>query len=49
VYGSVVGLGLILTRLRSRKDHVPFGPFLAAGTITAALWGQTILDWYLHR
>ncbi len=49
VYGAVVGVGLIVTRLRSRRDHVPFGPFLAAGTLTAALWGHLILDWYLHR
>lgn len=46
VYGSVIGLGLIATRIRSRKDHVPFGPFLAAGTITAVLVGYAILDWY---
>jgi leader peptidase (prepilin peptidase) / N-methyltransferase len=49
LYGAVIGAGLIATRLRSRRDHVPFGPFLAAGTLTAALWGQSILDWYLHR
>ncbi len=49
VYGAVVGVGLIATRLKGRREHVPFGPFLAAGTLTAALWGQTILDWYLHR
>jgi leader peptidase (prepilin peptidase)/N-methyltransferase len=45
-YGAVVGLGLIVAGLRSRKDHVPFGPFLAAGTITAILVGEAILDWY---
>jgi leader peptidase (prepilin peptidase)/N-methyltransferase len=49
LYGAVIGAGLIATRLKSRRDHVPFGPFLAAGTLTAALWGHTILDWYLHR
>jgi len=45
-YGAVVGVGLIVTRLRTRKDHVPFGPFLAAGTITVVLWGEPILRWY---
>ena len=25
---------------------VPFGPFLAAGTMTAILVGSAILDWY---
>lgn len=46
IYGAVVGLALIATKVRGRKDHVPFGPFLAAGTITAILVGETILDWY---
>ena len=44
--GSLVGLLLIALKLRSRKDHVPFGPFLAAGTVIAVLWGGTLLDWY---
>ena len=46
LYGAVIGLGLILTGVRTRKDHVPFGPFLAAGTLTAILVGQVILDWW---
>jgi leader peptidase (prepilin peptidase) / N-methyltransferase len=46
LYGAVVGVTLMALRLRGRKDHVPFGPFLAAGTITAVLWGDAILRWY---
>jgi len=45
--GAVVGVAVIATGLRSRKDHVPFGPFLAAGTIIAILVGQPLLDLYL--
>lgn len=46
VYGALVGIVLIATRLRSRRDHIPFGPFLAAGALTAVLVGDAILDWY---
>ena len=46
LYGAVVGVTLMALRLRGRKDHVPFGPFLAAGTLTAVLWGDAILRWY---
>jgi leader peptidase (prepilin peptidase)/N-methyltransferase len=46
LYGAVVGLGLLVTRTRSRRDHIPFGPFLAAGALTALLAGEAILDWY---
>jgi leader peptidase (prepilin peptidase)/N-methyltransferase len=44
--GAVIGLGLIVSGLRSRKDAVPFGPFLAAGTVVAVLWGEPVLRWY---
>jgi len=46
LYGAVIGVFLIVTKLRTRKDHVPFGPFLAAGTMTAILIGTAIIDWY---
>lgn len=45
--GAVVGVTLIATGIRTRRDHVPFGPFLAAGTVLAILVGQPILDLYL--
>ena len=46
VYGAVVGVALLASGARGRKDAVPFGPFLAAGTMTAVFVGSTILDWY---
>jgi leader peptidase (prepilin peptidase)/N-methyltransferase len=46
--GALVGVMLIATGLRSRRDHVPFGPFLAAGTVLAILLGQPLLDLYLR-
>jgi len=46
VYGAVLGVVLLATGRRSRHDHIPFGPFLAAGALTALLVGETILDWY---
>jgi leader peptidase (prepilin peptidase)/N-methyltransferase len=46
--GAVGGVLLIATGIRSRKDHIPFAPFLAAGALTAVLVGQPILDWYRH-
>lgn len=45
--GAVVGVVLIATKVASRRDHVPFGPFLAAGTVLAILVGAPILDLYL--
>ncbi len=46
VLGAVIGVVLIATGLRTRKDHVPFGPFLVAGTFIAIFAGTQLLDLY---
>src|SRR2546423_189754 len=44
--GAVVGVGLIATKIKTRKDVVPFGPFLALGAMLTILWADPILRWY---
>jgi leader peptidase (prepilin peptidase) / N-methyltransferase len=46
MYGAVIGVALMAFRKRGRRQHIPFGPFLAAGTLTIVLVGGPILDWY---
>jgi leader peptidase (prepilin peptidase)/N-methyltransferase len=43
---SAISLTLIGLKLRSRKDRIPFGPFLALGAVLAVLAGEPILRWY---
>jgi prepilin signal peptidase PulO-like enzyme (type II secretory pathway) len=45
---AIVGVALIGLKLKHRRDHIPFGPFLVAGTIVAYLYGHSLVDWYLH-
>jgi leader peptidase (prepilin peptidase)/N-methyltransferase len=45
-YGAVIGVALIALKIRSRKQHIPFGPFLAAGTMTFVLFGEPIVRWW---
>jgi leader peptidase (prepilin peptidase)/N-methyltransferase len=47
VGGGIVAVGLLLARRKGRKDPLPFGPFLALGGLLSALWGSTLLRWYL--
>jgi leader peptidase (prepilin peptidase) / N-methyltransferase len=44
--GAVVGLLLVVVRVRARTEHIPFAPFLASGAMVAVLWGRPLLDWY---
>lgn len=46
LFGSIVGVYLIVIRKQSRKTRVPFGPYLALGAILAILLGETILRNY---
>lgn len=41
--GAAIGILLIATGVRGRRDHVPFGPFLALGTLLALLVGDPLL------
>ncbi|MBE6066183.1 MAG: prepilin peptidase [Clostridium lundense] len=47
VIGSVIGLALIALKRKTRKDYVPFGPFIVLASIITILWGQNIITWYL--
>jgi leader peptidase (prepilin peptidase)/N-methyltransferase len=47
--GALVGIGLILREgAAARKRAVPFGPFLALGSLVGLLAGDQIVDWYLN-
>ncbi len=47
VIGAVVGIVVILHG-GSAKSAIPFGPFLAAGSIIALFVGQPLVEGYLH-
>ncbi|MEG4799281.1 A24 family peptidase [Microcoleus sp. ARI1-B5] len=48
VAGAFVGGGAIAIGLLSRRQPMPFGPFLALGAAITALWGEAILSTYLQ-
>ena len=48
IAGSAVGIALMITGRKTRKDAIPFGPFLALGGICAVFWGRRLMEWYLN-
>ncbi|KKM10863.1 hypothetical protein SY88_11455 [Clostridiales bacterium PH28_bin88] len=44
---SLVGMTLIALGIKKRKDPIPFGPFIALGTMISLLWGKQLIEWYL--
>jgi leader peptidase (prepilin peptidase)/N-methyltransferase len=47
--GGTLAVALLLSGRMGRKDPIPFGPFLALGGAAGMLWGEAIVEWYLHR
>ena len=44
----IPGLALLARHgSKARKMGIPFGPFLAMGSVVALFWGHDILDAYL--
>ena len=46
IAGGLTAIALLATRKKGRKQAIPFGPFLAFGTMLALLWGAPVWEWY---
>ena len=47
ILGSMIGVGLIVSKKGNMKTALPFGCFLAIGAILAVLGGDRAVNWYL--
>jgi len=46
--GAIIGIGLILTKKKTLKSEIPFGPFLVMGIFIAIFWGDQLINLYLN-
>ena len=46
--GACLALGLNAAGVLSRKDRIPFGPFLALGAFMALFVGDEVIGWYVR-
>lgn len=47
ILGSVIHL--ILMKIKGRDRILAFGPYLSLGIWIAMMWGENIIEWYLHQ
>jgi leader peptidase (prepilin peptidase)/N-methyltransferase len=45
--GTIAGVILIFAGKAEMKGKIPFGPYLALGSVISLLWGKDIVNWYL--
>jgi leader peptidase (prepilin peptidase) / N-methyltransferase len=46
IIASVLGLVLIQLKIIKRETPIPFGPFIALGSLVAYFYGSDLLNWY---
>lgn len=46
--GGLIAGGLLVLRLRGRKDQIPFGPYLALGALLTVLFGEPLISAYVR-
>ena len=46
--GAGISLILLITRVRTLRDHIPYGPFLIIGAVITLLWGYPIAERFLY-
>jgi len=46
--GAVVGISLIVFARHGRNVPIPFGPYLVLGGLSALLWGDALIKYYLQ-
>lgn len=49
LFGSVLGLVIMFLSPEGRKTKIPFGPFLALGTVVTVFVGRALLDAYVSN
>lgn len=47
--GAVIGIFLMIFKGKGRKTRIPFGPFLALGTLATLFYGQEMFHCYFYR
>ena len=45
VSGGLIAGVLLLLKVKSRKDAIPFGPFLSLAAMITLFWGSDLLNW----
>ena len=48
ILGAIISLVLLGLKIKSRKDEIPFGPFISLAALIYIFLGEEIIRWYLN-
>lgn len=46
IIGAFISIILIILKIKSRKDYIPFAPFIFLATVISIFFGSQIIQWY---
>ncbi|WP_353095908.1 prepilin peptidase [Tissierella praeacuta] len=46
--GAIISIFLLITKIKGRKDPIPFGPFIVLGFFIVVFWGEELINWYMN-
>lgn len=46
ILGAIISIILLITKIKDRKDPIPFGPFIILGFYITVLFGERIMNFY---
>lgn len=49
IVGGIVSVMLLIFKIKSRKDIIPFAPFIGTGVYIAILYGNEMMQWYIEN
>ncbi len=47
IFGSIIGILLIVSKKKGRKDPIPFVPMLSLGILFSLFFGNSVISWYV--
>jgi leader peptidase (prepilin peptidase) / N-methyltransferase len=48
VIGAIISVALLIMKIKSRKDEIPFGPFISLSALIYIFFGTNIITWYIN-
>ncbi|EOD00109.1 prepilin peptidase [Caldisalinibacter kiritimatiensis] len=49
VIGAIISMLLLIFKVKSRKDFIPFGPFISIAAYIAAVYGNELIQFYINN
>lgn len=48
ILGAIISIFLLITKIKGKKDPIPFGPFIILGFMITLFWGEKLINWYVN-